>query len=158
MLSNPHRAIDLWTRVTPQVYRAQEKQKILQSHPLTCNQTYDFEGTLRDNFISPALLATIRVIQANDDTEMANIDFAFQGKMISVRNELASYASLKELILARLKVETAEADKIKLGEMLLSEDLDRSNREYMSLVIRVEERELLQDCLGMIASRENELL
>lgn len=158
VLSNPHRAIDLWTRVTPNVFKAQEKQQILQSSPLTRNQTYDFEGTLRDDFISPALLATIRIIQANDDEEMANVAAnALQGKMISVRNELATYASLKELILARMKVETAEADKVRLGEMLLSDGLDRSNREYMALVIRVEERELLQDCLALISSRVDEL-
>lgn len=37
-----------------------------------------------------------------------------------------------------------------LGEMRLSSSLDRSNRRFMALTMRVEERELLQDCAMMI--------
>ncbi len=107
VLKNPVRAIDLWTRVTPTCFGYQEKQALLQSHHLTQNQTYDFHGTIRPNYISPALLATIRVIQA-DESDWANIHRAFEGRMISIRNEAASYVSLRNLLTARLKPETAE--------------------------------------------------
>lgn len=107
MLKNPVKAIDLWTKVTPSCFAAQEKHKLLQSHPLTQNQTYDFHGTIRPNYVSPALLATIRVIQA-DGSDWANINRAFEGRMVSVRNEAASYVSLRNLLTARLKPETAE--------------------------------------------------
>lgn len=105
--NNPIRAIDLWTRITPNVQGYEFKQKLLQEHSLTSDQTYDFTGTIRPNFVSAALLATIRVIQA-DPTEYSNINNAFEGKMISPRNELATYTSLKSLLLVRLKVEVVE--------------------------------------------------
>jgi SET domain/Rubisco LSMT substrate-binding len=105
--NNPYRAVDLWTRVTPQQSNAVQKQQILSSHDLTKNQAYDFEGTLKPQWISPALLATIRVIQA-DESEMALIENAFKGKMISVRNEKASYVSLRNLLIAAMRVQTAE--------------------------------------------------
>ena len=104
---NPHKAIDLWTKVTPTVYKAEMKQQILHSHPLTAVQTYDFSGTIREGFVSAALLATIRVIQATEE-ELPNIYKAFLGQMVSLRNEKASYVSLKNLLIARLNPETAE--------------------------------------------------
>jgi hypothetical protein len=107
VLKNPVKAIDLWTKVTPSCFAAQQKHSLLQSHPLTKNQTYDFHGTIRPGYISPALLATIRVIQA-DGHDLANINRAFEGRMLSVRNESASYVSLRNLLTARLKPETAE--------------------------------------------------
>jgi hypothetical protein len=106
-INNPHRAVDLWTRVAPQISNAAEKQRILDSHSLTQNQTYDFNGTIRPNYVSPALLATIRVIQANEE-ELANVENAYKGEMISVRNEHASYLSLRGLLVQRMKVEVAQ--------------------------------------------------
>lgn len=107
ILKNPVRAIDLWTRLVPTNYEYEAKNQLLQSNPLTQNQTYDFQGTIRNNYVAPALLATIRVIQA-DAHDMANIARAFEGRMISVRNEAATYVSLRNLIQARLKAETAQ--------------------------------------------------
>jgi hypothetical protein len=107
IMQNPVKAIDLWTRVPPSSPNYEVKQEILQSHPLTANQTYDFSGTIRSNYVSLSLLATIRVIQATTD-ELTNASNAFEGKMISVRNELATYSSLKELIKMRMKAETAQ--------------------------------------------------
>lgn len=108
VLGNPHRAIDLWTRLAPTSYRFDAKQQTLQSHELTRVQTYDFKGTVRPNYVSPALLATIRVVQACDDAEVAQLESAFHGRMVSVRNELATYASLCALLAARLQPEQAE--------------------------------------------------
>lgn len=108
MLHNPYKAIDLWTKLVPSNFQYAAKQALLQSHPLTKTQTYDFKGTIRENYISPALLATIRVIQANDEAEMMNISKAFNGEMISVRNETASYVSLRNLLIARMKPDAAE--------------------------------------------------
>ena len=106
ILNSPHKAVDLWTRVTANISLASEKQEILNSHELTREQTYDFVGTLRPGFISPALLATIRIVQA-DHSELEFSEAAFRGEMISVRNEKASYISLRGLLLNGMKVETA---------------------------------------------------
>ena len=104
---NPHRAIDLWTKLSPYSYMAARKQDLLDSHELTATQSYDFRGTVRDQWISPALITTVRVIQANE-SEMQRIEDAFVGKMLSVRNERASYDSLRMLMVAKMKVTEAE--------------------------------------------------
>jgi hypothetical protein len=150
---SPHRAIDLWTRVTPSVSNAEAKQQLLLSHDLTREQTYDFTGTLRGFdgavSVSPALLATVRVIQVADAAEMENVENAFRGEMVSVRNERASYVALRALLVNALKVHTAEEDKATLGQLLLG-DTKRCDRRLMALVLRVEERELVQDCLTLV--------
>ena len=105
--NNPYKAVDLWTRVTATLAHAQEKQNILSSHELTKDPTYDFTGTLRPGFISPALLATIRIVQANE-SELECAEAAFRGEMLSVRNETASYVGLRNLLLNAMKVETAK--------------------------------------------------
>lgn len=107
-VESPHRAVDLWTRVSPSTAHAVQKQELLQAHTLTQNQTYEFVGTIRDCYISPALLATIRVIQATAEELEEVIERAFVGQMVSVRNETAVYTSLRQLLLARMKIETAE--------------------------------------------------
>lgn len=158
----PHRAVDLWTRVLPSTSFAERKQALLRACPLTSNQTYDFTGTLRDGSISGALLASIRVIQASEDEldemEQSAGDFPFVGRMISVRNEAATYRSLRELLQTRLNVEVAEADKQLLGEMLLAEPpFHPSNRKLMALIIRTDERDLVQDCLALVIGYEEQL-
>lgn len=109
--NNPHKAIDLWTRVTAAVKNAQEKQSILNLHELTKEPTYDFVGTLRPGYISPALLATIRIIQA-EESELDCSEAAFRGEMLSVRNEKASYISLRNLLLNGMRVETAKVSTL----------------------------------------------
>jgi len=151
VLNNPHRAIDVWTKVTPTSYEAQKKQQLLNSNELTYNQTYDFVGTIRDNYISPGLLATIRIIQINDEDELSNADKAFKGQIISKRNEAATYASLKNLILAKMHVEQAESDKKTLGEMLL-DGISLDNRLLIAIIIRSEERELYSSILALVDS------
>lgn len=163
---NPHRSIDLWTRLPPSSWSADRKRLLLEENPLTAHgQTYDFRGTLRSSssssggeggagggnvgFISPALLATIRVIQISNVDELSRASNAFAGVMISVRNEAATYASLRALLQSRMNVETAESDKKRLGEMLL-DGATLGDRQVMALVIRVEERELIQECLCRI--------
>ena len=107
VLNNPHKAIDLWTKLPPTSYQYEYKQKVLQSNELTSYQSYDFKGTIRENYIAPALLATIRVIQS-DEIDLPQVNNAFKGKMISVRNEMASYVSLRGLLVNRMKAEGAE--------------------------------------------------
>ena len=104
---SPTQCIDMWSRVSPGVFEAAEKQRILEAHELTRYQSYDFTGTIRPNWISPALLATIRVIQANAE-EMSRVERAFHGKMISVRNEMATYTSLKNLVTMKMHAEEAD--------------------------------------------------
>ena len=142
----PHRAVDLWTRLQPTTYAAEQKQSILLAHPLTAVQTYDFTGTLRDGgSISAALLAYVRVIQATEE-EIQDVENAFVGTMISVRNEAATYTSLRNLLQVRLQAEVAEADKLALGEMLL-DNTPICNRKLMALIIRVDERDLVSEAL-----------
>ena len=131
---------------------AEEKQSILQSNKLTSNQTYDFEGTVRPDYISPALLSTVRIMQCNDaEIKSGNYKNTFDGVMISIRNERATYNALKQLITARMKMEKANEDKNELKEMLKSKsDIRSTDRKFMALVIRVEERELLEDTLTML--------
>lgn len=138
----PNRAIDLWTKLSDSSFAASIKHKILDSNPLTKNQMYDFEGTIREFFVSPKLLATIRVIQISDEEELERASNAFLGRMISVRNELASYVALKNLIISRMMVASAESDKVELGQRLLDEETI-VNRKTMALVVRCDERDLL---------------
>lgn len=108
--NNPHRAIDLWTRVTSTTSLGDKKQAILGSHPLTKDQPYDFCGTIRPGWVSPALLSTVRVIQC-DEEELSSglVENTFRGEIITVRNEIATYTSLRNLVMARMKTEEAEA-------------------------------------------------
>lgn len=93
----PPRTIDMWSTLSQSTPYYSVKQHVLQSHPLTAQQTYDFTGTLREGgLVSTALMASIRVIQAIDE-EMNSLSKAFEG-MISVRNERAAYQSLLELL------------------------------------------------------------
>lgn len=156
VLNNPHRAIDVWTKVTPTSYEAQKKQQLLNSNELTYNQTYDFVGTIRDNYISPGLLATIRIIQINDEDELSNADKAFKGQIISKRNEIATYTSLKNLVLAKMHVEQAENDKKNLGQMLL-DGINLDNRLLMAIIIRSEERELYSNILAFIGILQSKI-
>ena len=76
--------------MTPSIFTyptlTEVKQNILQQHELTRDQPYDFNGTLKSVndavSISPALLATIRVIQACDASELDLVENAFRGEMI----------------------------------------------------------------------------
>lgn len=106
--NNRNRSVDLWAKVQPNSFQAKWKQDMLDSHSLTSLQTYDFKGTIRPNHISPALLATIRIIQVADENEMKNAENAFVGKPISHRNEIASYTALRGLIVGRMKIQDAE--------------------------------------------------
>jgi hypothetical protein len=139
----PDRAIDLWPRVPASSYRAADKEALLKSYKLTEEQTYDFKGTIRDNYVSPALLATCRVIKTVED-EWGDIENAFKGEIISVKNEFATYESLHGLVVGRMQADRAQEERQELGEMRLSPSLDRSDHRFMVLTMRVEERELLQ--------------
>jgi hypothetical protein len=98
------RAIDMWSTLSPTTPYATEKQQLLQSNPLTAQQTYDFTGTLRGGgWISRALVGTIRVIQATGE-EMNDLAEALQtNTMVSLRNERATYLSLLELLARKSK-------------------------------------------------------
>lgn len=107
VLNNPHRAIDLWVRLPSTSVGFAVKNSFLNAQHLTKQQTYDFKGTIRPNYVSPALLATIRVIQA-DVHELSSLSRAVQGQMISLRNEAATYVSLRNLIVSVMNVERAQ--------------------------------------------------
>ena len=101
---NPQQRIDLWTKLLPSTGNYQEKRLLIEACELTKNQTYDFEGTLVNGSISNRLLATIRIIQMSHE-ELNSYESAISvemGGMVSVRNERATYVSLRELLVRRL--------------------------------------------------------
>ena len=189
---NPVQAVDLWARVPASSFAAERKRQLLQGNALTAQQNYDFSGTLRGGgWVSPALLATIRVIQIADEAELAAAEAAAEAaeeegdeavqsstkrlgpflQSISVRNEAAMLGSLTALLTARLAVEAAEADRLRLGELLLDGPGAEQgvgvgdgggggggvSREFQALVIRVEEREVVRECLAAVRGWAAEL-
>jgi hypothetical protein len=114
------RAIDLWSTLSSNIPFATQKQQLLHSNPLTAQQTYDFTGTLRGGgWISRALLATIRVIQATEE-EMSDLSHALErNAMVSLRNERATYLSLLELLAMKLKQVRREGREGRSGEFVL---------------------------------------
>ena len=156
---NPHRCIDMWARVPASSYAADKKRLLLSSNSLTADQSYSFTGTLRPGWVSPALLATIRVIQINSQEELDVSARAFKGMIVSTRNEAATYASLLGLLQARVEADVAEAERAELGELLLSGAGDEAGggRRLMALVIRCEERELVSECIGLVRRWVQEL-
>ncbi len=158
LVGNPHRGVDLWTKPGPNTSNGQVKRDILNKHDLTREQSYDFGGTLKPNYISPALLSTLRILNANaEELQQADkIQRALNGKMMSVRNETAAYASLKELLEANLKQERLVEDKLDLHEKLAS-GCDTANRKVIALIIRVDEQELYKETLAYLAKLTVEL-
>jgi hypothetical protein len=144
-------AVDMWTRVTQSTSNAEAKNALLQAQPLTAEQTYDFAGTLRPNFISGALLSTVRVIQATPEELQALLDGTtpYIGTMVSVRNETSTYTSLRELLLAKLNVAKFQQDRERLGKLLL-DGVPQSDRRVMALTIQVEERDLAKVCMNFV--------
>ncbi|CBN75532.1 conserved unknown protein [Ectocarpus siliculosus] len=94
LASNPYGGLDYWVRVPQTDPGFAWKQALLDEHPLTAAQAYDFSGTVRaGGWISPALLATVRVAQLTAD-ERPVAEKAFEGKMVTPRNEAASLGAL----------------------------------------------------------------
>eukprot|EP00752_Nemacystus_decipiens_P006586 g5928.t1 len=94
LASNPYGCLDYWVRVPQTDPGFQWKQALLDGHALTERQAYDFSGTVRaGGWVSPALLATVRVAQLTAD-ERPLAENAFEGKMVSPRNEAASLGAL----------------------------------------------------------------
>jgi hypothetical protein len=145
-----YQAVDLWTRVSPSSSNAAAKQNLLQGQPFTALQTYDFTGTLRPDFISGALLSTVRVMQASP-AELQGLlgGQPYIGNMVSVANEARTYSSLRELLVARLEVDKVEADLQTLGKLLL-DGVAHSDRRVMALIIQVEERDLVQASIRLV--------
>eukprot|EP00605_Chrysophyceae_sp_TOSAG23-4_P001157 GSChrysophyteH1.ASY1.ANO1.1264.1 assembled CDS len=151
LYSQENRAVDLYPSLpgagTP---HAALKRKLLESQPLTAEQNYDFTGTLRTNWISPALLATVRILQATgDELQAVHMGHPFIYNMVSAANEARTLVSLRELLVSKLDVEKVEDERKRLGGLLL-EGVPHSNRAVMALIIQVEEREVVQSCITML--------
>lgn len=113
---NPHRRIDIWTKLAPSTAHAPLKQQLLQKYNLdTSAHTYDFVGTIRNRplQVSSKLLNMIRILQCDSELELQRVPLLFKGEMITPRNELAAYMSLRGLLAARLGAEQAEVSKMK---------------------------------------------
>lgn len=63
---NNHRVLDFWMKLPRNDPQWKRKQLLLDSNELTNNQTYDFRGTLFLKDVDERLLATLRVIVANE--------------------------------------------------------------------------------------------
>ncbi len=100
----------------------------------------------------------MRVIQATEE-ELPLLNRALEGRMIGLRNELAAYKALRDLVVARMGAAQAEEERRELGDLLLStlskkergegegeseSEMRRRERRVMALTVKVEERELLQ--------------
>lgn len=142
---NNHRAIDLWTKAGPQTSNGEMKQQLLSENEVTKEQKYDFEGTIRPDYVSPALLSTLRILNANEEElQMADqIQKAFMGRMISPRNEEAAYASLLELLAANFNPDKLATDKLLLHDLLVA-NTPRSDRKVIALFVRIDEQELFK--------------
>jgi len=145
-----NQAVDLWTNISPSSANAQLKHKLLQQQPYTAQQNYDFTGTLKPNWISGALLSTIRVMQASPE-ELHGLQMGrpFIYNIITPENEGKTYIALRELLINRLNVEKVEEERGRLGNLLL-DGVPHSNRLVMALMIQVEEREVIQSCIAYL--------
>ncbi|CAM9505244.1 unnamed protein product, partial [Scytosiphon promiscuus] len=135
LANNPYGGLDYWTRVPPTDKGLQWKQALLDENPLTASQTYDFSGTVRrGGWISPALLATVRVAQLTTD-ERPMAGKAFKGKMVSPRNEAASLNALLAGLRRKRTTMGNSADQSAVGAgdeaklvISLQEELERCQR------------------------------
>lgn len=150
---NPHQAVDIWTKLQASSAFFEQKAALLAKHALSAAaHSYDFKGTIRNHNgpVDMRLLNMIRIIQADSEEELQGVaEMIFRGSMISVRNEMATYVSLRNLLSIRLNAEQAERERRQLGEMLLS-DAAPSDRLLMALVVKVEERELVQNTISIV--------
>ena len=151
------RRIDLWTHVRKCDKNAELKRKLLAANPLTAaGHTYDFSGTLRPGRISPALLATIRVVQATAD-ELPVIARAFEGAIVSVRNERATYAALIELVRQRQGTRFVLDDDRKALAAAIATGASSEDRKLMALTVRVSEGNLLRSTLELLSRLQQKL-
>ena len=158
LIGNPHRGVDLWTKPGPSTSQGALKQQILDQYELTKVQNYDFEGTIRPGYIAPALLSTLRILNANTE-EMQQADKlkrAFDGRMISVRNEEAAYASLMELLKANFKQDRLVEDKLNLHDKLVA-GTPTSDKKVMALIIRIDEQELYKESIEYVTRLTSKL-
>ena len=149
---------------------AERKRAVLAAHPVTSGgQSYEFAGTLRPGWVSPALLATVRVMQAGPaELREAELQAAAAAAaappppplgLLSARNEAGTYAALRELVAGRLDAQAAKfelaADRRALAALLelsgpQAGALDLEDRRLMTLTVRVEEADLLLQTLQLI--------
>ena len=115
---NPYRGVDYWVKVPPTASDAAWKNEQLQAHALTREQTYDFQGTLRGNGVTAALLATLRVVHMAPE-EYGEVNKVFCGEAVSARNDLASFQSLAMFLEKKLKAypTTIEEDLVALEKL-----------------------------------------
>lgn len=106
------KAIDMWPSIHSQISNIEVKQSILYAHDLTKEQTYDFTGTIRDEGkLTPQLLITLRVLQATkEELDTLNVHQLYQNEIISNRNEDASLASMRDLVLKKLMKDADKAE------------------------------------------------
>jgi hypothetical protein len=50
-----------------------------------------------------------------------------------------------------------QEERMKFGEDLISDTVKSDNRRFMSLLIKVEERETIQECLDIVLDKLNDL-
>lgn len=153
---NRFQAIDYWTKVGT-ASMAERKQAILDGNALTKEQSYDFTGTITNNGISSALMATLRIIQANkEELDNDSASKAFKGEILTARNEAACYWSLKNALTAQIDAEQLATHKEKLSAL---DDVDATGtREYMALRIVVDEKTLMQDTIELLDKLNAHLL
>ncbi|OQR94951.1 hypothetical protein ACHHYP_00796 [Achlya hypogyna] len=142
---NPNRGIDFWLNIPPSDPYYNLKKALLDAHPLTRAQTYDFEGTLLGSGVSERLLATVRIILMQEN-EIVHRNKAFEGQLISRRNELAVYENL--ILSCRRKLQSFSTT-IKQDEDALAAG-PSSLFLSCALQVRMEDKRTLQDTVRVL--------
>eukprot|EP01031_Cornospumella_fuschlensis_P034943 gene34943-42318_t len=164
-LHNPYVQVDVWTKLVPTNSFYEEKMRLMERYRISSNfMTYDFKGTIRNTppHVTGTLLNVIRTIQCASIDELRGMEELLRGVgvggragsagvrwIVSVRNELATYNSLIELLQARMRPQDAETDRHQLGQLLLN-DTPLTDKRVQALLIITQERELFRETIAMV--------
>ncbi|KAH9112996.1 hypothetical protein AeMF1_012754 [Aphanomyces euteiches] len=143
---NMRHGIDFWVNVPPNDPYLKLKKTLLESHPLTAQQTYDFDGTLLGHTVSERLLAMVRVVLMQED-EIRLRNNAFSQAMVSRRNEIAVYDNLTIACRRKLQAFTTTLN----DDVAALEAGNIDKRMAFALRVRIEDKQILQDTIYTLA-------
>eukprot|EP01033_Poteriospumella_lacustris_P011984 gene11984-8557_t len=167
---NPFGGVDVYTKLQPTARAFERKQRVIDAVAglRALGSRYDFVGTVqRGGAVAEELLGYVRVLQATDADldeleqrlRMANATntprsvAAIAQAPLSPANEAATLRSLTELLLARARVEAAQEETRRLGELLLDEAVSAQDRELLALSVQCADRALLLAAVDRLRER-----
>ncbi|OQR94953.1 hypothetical protein ACHHYP_00795 [Achlya hypogyna] len=146
--------IDFWLDIPRSDRYFRLKKALLDSNALTAAQTYDFDGTLLGSSVSERLLATVRIIRMHE-TEIDAHNNAFRSQLISRSNEMLVYDSLIAACRQKLQSYTCT---LKQDDALLLQGLPLSPRLQAALLVRMEEKRVLNETIDTLNLWSNYLM